>query len=201
MFFRKMCNNQMHYYSSFDRLLLPPIFNTCNAGYDILELYVLVQILFTTSKTKSDIQYSKLEFPHEFPNDLRLRTLENKEISGKSQIWMEIQPCVQSFFQKFNFGNSSQNTQKKISNFSCPLQFYRISLFYFKYFIKDCSWFIFCSDVHNYLTVSSFLIKHLENYANLTLPEKIQLLYVMNYICIFRGKCIFYSFVLFFSAD
>ena len=29
------------------------------------------------------------EFPHELPNDLRLRILGNKEILGKSQVWVE----------------------------------------------------------------------------------------------------------------
>ena len=29
------------------------------------------------------------ELPHELPNDLRLRILGNKEILGKSQIWMQ----------------------------------------------------------------------------------------------------------------
>ena len=29
------------------------------------------------------------ELPHELPNDLRLRILGNKEILGKSQIWVE----------------------------------------------------------------------------------------------------------------
>ena len=29
------------------------------------------------------------ELPHELPNDLRLRILRNKEILGKSQIWVE----------------------------------------------------------------------------------------------------------------
>ena len=33
------------------------------------------------------------ELPHELPNDLRLRVLGNKEISGKSQIWMETAYC------------------------------------------------------------------------------------------------------------
>ena len=29
------------------------------------------------------------ELPHELPNNLRLRTLGNKEILGKFQIWVE----------------------------------------------------------------------------------------------------------------
>ena len=50
------------------------------------------------------------EFPHKLPNDLRLRILGNKEILGKSQIWVE--PSAQSPFQKLNFGSSSQKTCK-----------------------------------------------------------------------------------------
>ena len=30
------------------------------------------------------------EFSHNFPDDLRLRIIEMKEILGKSQIWVEI---------------------------------------------------------------------------------------------------------------
>ena len=48
--------------------------------------------------------------PHKLPNDLRLRILENKEMLGKSQIWVETQPSAQSLFQKF--GSSSQKTCK-----------------------------------------------------------------------------------------
>ena len=50
--------------------------------------------------------------PHELPNDLRLKTVGNKEILGKSQIWVKTWPSVQSRFQKLNIGNSSQKTLK-----------------------------------------------------------------------------------------
>ena len=49
------------------------------------------------------------ELPHELPNDLRLKILGNKEILGKSQIWMDKCPV---FLQKLNFGNSSPKTRK-----------------------------------------------------------------------------------------
>ena len=49
---------------------------------------------------------------HELPNDLRPRILGNKEINGKSQIWVKTQPSAQSPFQKLNFGNSSQKCRK-----------------------------------------------------------------------------------------
>ena len=48
---------------------------------------------------------------HEFPNGLILRILGNKDILGKSQIWMKTLGD-QSPFQKLNFGNSSQKTRK-----------------------------------------------------------------------------------------
>ena len=83
---------------------------TYNLGHNILELYnVLIQARLTTSKTKRDIQYSKLGIRVAE----RLKTqgiLGNKEILGKSQIWMEI--FAQSPFQKLNFGSNSQKTRK-----------------------------------------------------------------------------------------
>ena len=66
------------------------------------------------------------ELPHMFPNNLRLRTLGNKEILGKFKIWVETWPCPQPAFQKLNFVNSFQKktkkkTQKLISDFSRPV--------------------------------------------------------------------------------
>ena len=69
------------------------------------------------------------ELLQELPNDLRLRILVNKEISGKSQIWVETYPSPQSLFYKLNFGQTS--------NLSCPVQFYWISLFCSKYRVQD----------------------------------------------------------------
>ena len=86
-----------------------------NHGHNILELYnISIQTRLTTSKTKRDIQYSKLvyELPHELPNDLRLGILGNKEMLGKAQIWVETYPSAQSPLQKLNFGNSSQKARK-----------------------------------------------------------------------------------------
>ena len=57
----------------------------------------------------------------------------------KSKTRVVTQPSAQSPFQKSNFGNSSQGTGKSISNFSCPVQFYWISVFCSKYFVQDCS--------------------------------------------------------------
>ena len=52
------------------------------------------------------------ELPHELPNDLRLRILGNKEILGKSRIWVETLPTAQSPLQKLNSGSSSQKIRK-----------------------------------------------------------------------------------------
>ena len=43
------------------------------------------------------------EFPHDLPNDLRLGILENQEISGKSQNFMELLPSVQSSSRNENW--------------------------------------------------------------------------------------------------
>ena len=62
--------------------------NNYSLGHNILEHYsVLVQTQLTTSKAKRDISIANLvnELPHEFPDDLRLRILGNKEMLGKSQ--------------------------------------------------------------------------------------------------------------------
>ena len=91
-----------------------PCYNeSYNLGHNILELYnVLVLFRLTTSKTKIDIQYSKLGIQVASPVAERLRTLGNKEILGKSQISAEAKPSAQFPFQKLNFGNSSQKHSK-----------------------------------------------------------------------------------------
>ena len=73
------------------------------------------------------------DLPHELPNDLRLRILGNKDIIGKSKIWVGIEPSAQSSFQKLNFGNSSQKTHK--SRFQIFLVLF--SLTGFLYFVSN----------------------------------------------------------------
>ena len=74
---------------------------------------------------------------HELPNDLRLRILGNKEIIGKSQIWVGAQPSAQSLFQKFKFGNSSQKRCKsRDQTFLVQSSFTRF-VFFSKYFVQD----------------------------------------------------------------
>ena len=47
------------------------------------------------------------------PNDLRLRILGNKEILGKSEIWVKTYPSAQSPFQKLKFGNNNSQKVRK----------------------------------------------------------------------------------------
>ena len=56
--------------------------------------------------SKANLVY---ELPDELSNELRLRILVNKEISGKSQIWVETCPVS---LPVINFGNNSQKTAK-----------------------------------------------------------------------------------------
>ena len=58
-----------------------------NHGHNILELYNFV--LQVKRNVISSIANLVYELPHKLPNNLRLRILGNKEILGKSQIWME----------------------------------------------------------------------------------------------------------------
>ena len=79
------------------------------------------------------------ELPHKLLNDLRLGILGNKEILGKSQIWMETQPSVQSPFQKLNFGSNSQKTcQSRYQTFLDLSSFTGFLLFVQKKFAQDC---------------------------------------------------------------
>ena len=53
------------------------------------------------------------ELPHGLSNDLRFRFLGNKDILGKSQIWVETFEKVYQFtFEKLSFSNSSQKHAK-----------------------------------------------------------------------------------------
>ena len=52
------------------------------------------------------------KFSHGFPNKLRLLTLENSEIQGKSQYWVEAQPGTQYPCRNKFFCNSDQKSKK-----------------------------------------------------------------------------------------
>ena len=80
------------------------------------------------------------ELPNELPDDLR-----SQEI-GKHQEYLKFgwrhspvpsAQCPVPPTEKKLWQQLSKSTQKQISNFSCPVQFYCISLFCSKYFAQD----------------------------------------------------------------
>ena len=75
------------------------------------------------------------ELPHELPSNLRLRILGN--IRKISNLGADIAQCPVSLPEIKLWQQQSKNIQKQISNFSCPVQFYWISLFCSKYFAQD----------------------------------------------------------------
>ena len=113
-----------------------------NPGHNIFELQnVLLEIQFTTSKTKLDIQYSKLGIRvasrvAEGLNIQDLRKLGN--IRKISNLGGHIAQCLVSL-QELRFCQQQlKNTQKQIPNFSSSIQFYRITQFCSKYFVWEC---------------------------------------------------------------
>ena len=76
---------------------------------------------------------------YELPNDLKLRTLGNEEISEKCLNFIEWCPSSQSSYQNKIFVNTSKKLLKN-RNFSRSATFYvktRVSL---NYFVIDCLW-------------------------------------------------------------
>ena len=100
-----------------------------NPGHNTLELYnILVQIQFTTSKRKLDIQYSKLGIRVASKAAERLKTqLEN--VRKISNLNGHIAQCLISLQELGLREQQLQNTQKQIPNFSFPVQFYWITPF------------------------------------------------------------------------
>ena len=78
------------------------------------------------------------ELLHELSDDGRLNILVNKEILGKSQIWVRARPRVQCKLHKWMFGSSVQNHAKADIEVSwnCPT-----AIFYFFQicFVGDCT--------------------------------------------------------------
>ena len=94
----------------------------------------------TTSKTNGDYQLQTgiHAQPHEVPYDIRLRVLENQEISGKSQKCKELLPSAQSSSRNKNFASTSKNLLKK-RNWIFPVVLYFTSMLVcLKYFVNDC---------------------------------------------------------------
>ena len=78
---------------------------------------------------------------YELPNEVRLRILGNKEILGISQIWVKTQPSAKFPFQKSKlWQQQSKNIQNQISNFSFPVQFYWVSLFFSNILLRIEPW-------------------------------------------------------------
>ena len=86
-----------------------------NLGYNILELYnVLVQIRLTTSKTKRDIQYSKLAIRVASRVAERLKIQDFRKQGNIRKILNlggDIAQCP-VLFSEINFGNSSKKRHK-----------------------------------------------------------------------------------------
>ena len=82
------------------------------------------------------------ELPHKLSNDLRLRILRNKEISRKSQNFIELKSSAQPSSQNENFFNTVliKNSWKKKLNFSRNILFYMKNWVCLKYFVHDCIW-------------------------------------------------------------
>ena len=76
--------------------------------------FLLIQLTSESPQVKryliSSITNLAQELPHELPNDLGLRILQNQEILEKCQMWVQTQPNAQSSFQKLNDDNSCQKT-------------------------------------------------------------------------------------------
>ena len=114
-----------------------------NPGHNILELYnVLVQIRFTTSERKLEVQYSKLVIRvasrvAERPKTYDFRKLGN--VRKTSNLGGHIAQCLVSLKELRLCKQQLKSTQKQILNFSFPVQFYWITPFCSKYFVRDCS--------------------------------------------------------------
>ena len=113
-----------------------------NARHNILELRnILVQIRFTTSKTKVDVQYSKLGIQVTSRVAERLKTQGLRKLGNIrkiSDLGGHIVQCL-VFLQELRFCQQKlKNTQKQIPNVSFSIQFYWITPFCSKYFVRNC---------------------------------------------------------------
>ena len=70
------------------------------------------------------------ELPYEFPNDLRLKILENYELLEKCQMRGQTQPSTQFSFHKLNIDNSCKKHAK--------LDIIFLKSLCGKYFVQDC---------------------------------------------------------------
>ena len=110
---------------------------TYNPGHNILQLYnILLQTRFITSKRKLDVQYSKLGI--RVASRVAERSQEIRKYRKISNLGGYIAQCLVSLQELTLCKQQLKSTQKQIPNFSFPAQFYRITSFRSKYFVRDC---------------------------------------------------------------
>ena len=125
-------------------LICGNLFENYNCGYDILELHnILVQIQFTTSKTKLDIQYSKLVTRVAE----RLKDLRKYQENLKFGWTNSLVPNLPSRTSTLPIAVKKHvKTDIKLF-FSCPV----IIPFCSKCFVRDCSLYSECTAIkHQY---------------------------------------------------
>ena len=113
-----------------------------NPGHNILELYnILVQVRFITCETKLHMQYSKLDTRVASQVAERIKTQDLRNLGNIRKISNlgggKVQ-CPVSLQEIRLRQQQSETTQKSISNFSFPVQYYRISVSCSKYLVRDC---------------------------------------------------------------
>ena len=113
-----------------------------NPGHNILELYnILVLIKFTTSKTKLDIQYSRLGIPVASRLAKQLKRQNFRKLGNirkTSNLGGHIAQYLASLQEVRLCQQELKNTQKYKQNFSLSVQFDWITPFCSKYFVQDC---------------------------------------------------------------
>ena len=91
---------------------------------------------------KIDIQYSKLGIQVSSRVAERLKTQDFRKLGNVrkiSKLGEHIVQCLASLQELRLCEQQLKNTQKQIPNFSFPAQFYWITPFCSKYFVRDCS--------------------------------------------------------------
>ena len=104
------------------------------------------------SETKRDIQYIKLGIRVASRVVDRRKTQDLRKLGNIwkiSNLCGDIAQCPVSLPEIKLQRYQSKSTQKQTSDFSCPVQFYWISLFCSKYFALDCS-FLFRKSQHEH---------------------------------------------------
>ena len=129
--FRKICILMIQYQG----------LQTYNPGHNILELYnILALIRYTTSKRKLDIQHSKLGVRVASRDAEQLKTQDLRKLGNIrkiSNLVGHIAQCLVSL-QGFRLWKQQlKNKQKQIPNSPFPVQFYWLTPFCSKYFVRD----------------------------------------------------------------